>query len=65
MSDYYSITIKVTFGVLADSEEEAERIAIEECDIEHEVPSRACCSTDIYLTPNQSDDIKRGAVNHE
>lgn len=65
MKHNYSITMRVRFSVLAESEEEAERIATELCDIEDETPVRARYDIDAYYTPNQSDDIKRDALNQE
>ncbi len=65
MSKYHAVTLKVTFGVLADSEAEAERIAAEMLPDEAEYPARASVSIDAYHTPNQSDNLKRQAVNYE
>lgn len=65
MKHHYAITIKVQFSVLAESEEEAERIATELCDIEDETPARARYDIEAYYTPNQSDNIKRDALNQE
>lgn len=62
MADYYAITVRATFGVLADSQEEAERIAQELCPMD-DAPARANISHDAHLTPNQADYIKNEAVN--
>jgi hypothetical protein len=64
MSDYYAVSVRVEFGVIASSEEEAEEMARELVPID-DVPARAIASTEVYLTPNQSDQIKRYAVNAE
>jgi hypothetical protein len=64
--NYYSITVKVMFGVMADSTEDAESIASSLTDgMEDEIPSRAIVSVDAYLTPNQAPDVQRGAVNFQ
>lgn len=63
MADYYSVTFKASFCVLADSQEEAEEIARMMCPDEGEFPIRANPQIDAYLAPNQSDDIKTYAVN--
>jgi hypothetical protein len=61
---YYSITVKVSFGVMADSTEDAERIASQLTEgMEDEIPSRAIVSVDAYLTPNQAPYIQREAAN--
>lgn len=63
MPDYYSITLRASFGVLADSQEEAEEIARLMLPDFDEYPASAMVSVGAYLTPNQSDDIKRYAEN--
>lgn len=63
MADYYSVSVRASFGVLADSQEEAEEIARSILPDEDEYPVSANVMVDAYLTPNQSDDIKRWAVN--
>lgn len=63
MADYYSVSVRASFGVLADSQEEAEEIARSMLPGEDEYPARANVQVDAYLTPNQSDDIKRYAEN--
>lgn len=64
MSDYYSIDVIVRFGVLADSREEAERLAAELAGFdESDIPARAYFSIDAYRTPNQADYLKAEAVN--
>jgi hypothetical protein len=64
VSDYYSIEIRVRFGVLAESKEEAETIAGNLVEFD-DYPPGADPTVDAYLTPNQSDDIKRHAANYE
>lgn len=63
MSHYYSITVRATFGVLADDQAEAEQLARQACPTE-DFPVRASVSIDAYLTPNQSADLKRDAINN-
>lgn len=66
MSDYYSITVRVCFGVLADSTEEAEQLASQLVDgMTDDTPSTARASVDAYRTLNQADYIKREAVNFD
>lgn len=66
MSRYYAVTMKVSFGVMADSAEQAERLASDLTEgISDDIPSRATVSVDAYLTPNQAPYIQRGAVNFE
>lgn len=62
MADYYSVTVRASFGVLADSQEEAERLAKELCPMD-EAPKRSNVQHDAYRTPNQADYIKQEAVN--
>lgn len=64
MPDYYSITVRATFGVLADSQAEAERMAKELCPMD-DVPSRAVISHDASITLNQADYIKQQAINQD
>lgn len=63
---YYAITIRVEFGVIADSNEEAERIASNLTEgMSDEIPITARVVVDAYLTPNQERYIQREAVNFE
>lgn len=64
MADYYSVTVKATFGVLASSRAEAEDLARKLVPMD-EAPVRASLSYDAYLTPNQADYLKRTAANLE
>lgn len=65
MKHYFSITVKVAFGILAESQEEAESLAAGLCDIENDIPARSLLSVEAYHTPNQSDAIKQNAVNFD
>lgn len=65
MKNYYAITMQVKFAVLAESEEEAERVAAEILPDETDFPVRASVDIEAYCTPNQSEDLKRTAVNYE
>jgi len=62
MPDYYAVTVKVTFGVLADSVLEAEQLAEQLCPVEDQ-PVGSNLSYYAYLTPNQEPRIKREALN--
>lgn len=62
MSDYYAVSVCVEFGLIANSLEEAEEMARKLVPLD-DVPARAMVSIDAYLTPNQSDRIKRYALN--
>jgi hypothetical protein len=62
MQNYYSIEIRVRFGVLADSQEDAEEIAQKLVPID-DFPPGADPICDAYLTPNQCASIKKTAVN--
>lgn len=64
MKDNYAIQRKVTFSVLADSEEEAESIANSLMPDEDEYPVRANVQIDVCRTLNQSDNCKSYAVNY-
>jgi len=64
MADNYSVYIRVSFSVLAESLEEAEELAKELCQFD-QVPHQATVQVDAYHTPNQSEQIKRYAVNGE
>lgn len=59
MADYYEITVTMRFGVVANSKEEAVEIAeLEAVEGNHEL------EVDASLTVNQSDELKRSAVNN-
>jgi len=63
---YYAVSIRVEFGVMADSSEEAERIASKFTEgMAGEIPITARVVVDAYLTPNQARHIQREAVNFE
>lgn len=65
MSIYYTVTSQLSFGVLADSQEEAEQIAGKlTAFMEDEMPPRARLSLEVQPTLNQADYIKREAVNY-
>lgn len=63
MSDYYSVTVRVLFGVIANSQEEAEELADSLCPID-DAPVQATISIDAYRTPNQADHIRAKAANN-
>lgn len=64
MKELYSITRKVTFYVLADGNREAEKLAEEACPLDDR-PVLSNEDTHAYCTPNQSEDLKRRAINYE
>lgn len=64
MSHYYAVSVRVEFGVIANSLEEAEEIGRKLVPLD-DVPARVTVRTDAYLTPNQADRIKRYALNAE
>ncbi len=64
MKALHSVTRLVTFSVLADGIKEAEQLAAEACPI-NEFPAGANIDTRAYRTPNQSEDLKRLAINYE
>lgn len=62
--DVYDITVKVNFYVLADSEEEAKKIALDKmADIEATIPAKSYFNVDAYHCPNQADYLKAEAIN--
>lgn len=63
MKKLHSVTRTVTFSVLAEDASEAEQIAQESCPI-NVFPPGAVIDTRVYLTPNQSMDLKRRAINY-
>lgn len=63
MADYYAITVRASFGVLASSHEEAAEIARLMLPDMSDYPISAMVSVDAEKTLNQSDDIKRYAEN--
>lgn len=64
MKALHSVTRIVEFSVLAESIQEAEKVAADACPI-NEFPPGAIIDTRAYRTPNQSEDLKRRAVNYE
>ncbi|MYM92574.1 hypothetical protein [Duganella vulcania] len=63
MKALHEVTRLVKFTVLADGVKDAERIAAEVCPI-NEFPPGAIIDTRAYLTPNQSEELKRRAINY-
>lgn len=62
--NYHAITVQVTFGVMAETEDDAHRIAAElTAGMADEVPSRATVSIEARETLNQAPYIHRYAVN--
>lgn len=64
MSNYYAITIRASFGLLADSPEEAEALARKLAPTD-DLPSGVVASYEADLTRNQLPIFKRCAVNYE
>jgi hypothetical protein len=64
MKHYFSVTFKVTFGLMAESQQEAEELAKEMLPID-DLKSRMVHSVDAYFTPNQSQSIRFGALNYD
>lgn len=64
MKHYFSVTFKVTFGLLAESQQEAEELAKEMLPID-DLKSRMLHNIDAYFTPNQSQSIRFGALNYD
>ncbi len=62
MSHHFSVSIRVSFSVLAESQEEAEELAKEYCQFD-KVPRQSTVLVDAEYTLNQSDRIKSYAVN--
>ena len=68
MSNYYSVSINISFGILADSQEDAKCVleVLQQGIVdESHLLSSAIVTSSVYLTPNQSSFLKRLAVNYE
>lgn len=61
--NYYSVTVRITFGIMAESTIEAENIAKEYCQI-NEVPRRANIQYNADAAINQAESIRREAANY-
>lgn len=64
MTELYSVTRTVTFSVMAESIKEAEMPAADACPVD-DAPPRANVGTRAMRTLNQSEELKRLAVNYE
>jgi hypothetical protein len=64
MKELYSVTRTVTFSVMAENMKDAEVLAADACPID-DAPARANVDTRAMRTLNQSEDLKRLAVNYE
>lgn len=64
MKYYFAVEVIARFGVLAESQEEAYKLAEELCPVD-DAPARARISHEAYCTPNQREDLKKEAVNYD